>query len=630
MTTERSKQPLQSSASDSQAAPVSKDFITANTEKLYREMGERIANEAALNGYIAIQDDYRRIDECYSFLCGIAALAGLSKPENCTEKKHAELEKAMSTADYKEFICLYNVFTSSEYDDAVAEILLNGTRKKEAAAAFMYHTFRTNTDEQTRCLAYEEYLSSFGCSKQLAAELFARWEYAASKCNDACAEKYYGLAKKCCGGNHYILSPREVIFLDASHDEMRIAGYYLAGKEAVSNSFSKAVLAKITDSLEKTDASNFCNYTKDRIADCIISTVYVINSTNTADISSELLDRFSESVATLEGLDATSLFSSLFEIWLEKAKANDHKGADICFSILHKLAPGAVANGVNITAEQLDFATNGNCRTGANVINLREKVTSTTQISMSRKEYVKSILDELEKIDFPSECTYIQDAAKDCADGLFNFIRIKRINNNEFDALRNFALKNQGYNDICYKIDELNRNSYSNTQDIIPITHNLYAVSNTLKPSATSPKKTVNNKPSVSKDSSKSENAEKTLGPVYLLQMILGFILISLSFTDMGYTSESEKGVLTALLVGALIVYVLVSVISVVSTAKNKQLVPGVPMIIIESVLITACFMINTFILTSSGAEDIPSAAGTAFAVIFIANLIIKIKSRKL
>ena len=77
METQRNIKPLQSISGTNQKTAMARDFISSNTEKLYRQKYENIITESAVNSYLGIDDDCKIIEESYGFLCDIAKIAGL-------------------------------------------------------------------------------------------------------------------------------------------------------------------------------------------------------------------------------------------------------------------------------------------------------------------------------------------------------------------------------------------------------------------------------------------------------------------------------------------------------------------------------------------------------------------------
>lgn len=619
METQRMAKPAQGIASAPETAALAKDFITSGTEKLYREMHESIIKESAVNGYLAIQENHRNIDESYRFLCDIARIAGLKEPENSTGAKRSELEKIMNTPDYKEFICLYNVFTASSYDDAVKDILLNGNRKKEAGAAFMYHTFRINTDEQTQCMAYAEYLKAFGGSKELAKELFSRWEYCTSNGSTDVSEKYFELTGKCCENNPDFLGKSESSLLRADSDEIRIAAHYLTVERAVTQDLSEDSIMLLIRSLEKTNSKDYCEYTKNCISNCIITVYTRLSDASAEKVSPEVWDMLAENLLSTEAVDRSFMFGCIFNAWTGKAKDKEFKSADACFTALHKLSSAVTADGNIITAEQLEFAAKGNGSNGARLVSLRQ--------SMDSYSHVNMVVEELSKINYSDECTYVQRLANGCAEEMYRLIDKCCVMNHHKSMypLRDFTKNKKEYADVYKKADAYikereRKEKAAAASKPAPNRNN----STASKPASNNPVR-IDNKQQL-KDlnrNPKDKKAEQTMGPVYLPQMIMGFILISLGFTAMGEFIEYPSLFPVWAVLG--IAFLITTFVSVYNSYNKRKLAPTTLMIIVESVLNIACFAINTYM--NSGKT--PMGATLIFLVILIGNIVIKAKCRE-
>ena len=621
MATQRSNQTRQNSTSMSQTAPMHKDFITVDTEKLYRQAYEDIKKEAETNGYLSIDDSIIEIKDSYSFLCDIAKVMGTNTPSLIAAAKKLEpYEKIKESADYKEFLNLYNAFENSVFDDSINEIRLKGKRKNIASTIFMYHTFRENTEEQTLCLAYEEYLNIFGCSSPLAQELFTRWEYYAINNNLECAIEYLKLAKKCCENNANLLCSDKACFLNADLDEVKTAILFLSEKEALKNALTVNDIQIITEQLQNTNAVNFGQYTKNIISDCIFSITNKLNANIAQDFSPQLMLEFAKSLFSIGETDPFRIFVCIYQIWLIEADNHDFDNADVCGSLLREIAPYAkTTGGYKTSSSEIELANTGNLKLAAELIGYKASYSG-----------LNETISILSKIDYSSECDYVQGLAHKLALSQYEIIRESSGSKKErIDYMREFCKFLNGkeeYADIYKKAidfirgrDEVReKKSRSSTPWNKPIKN---------KPER---KKVKKSKPAVFKNNEQNKKEEEEHGPIFPVQMILGFVLMSFSFLDFGYLGESAQKELNNLLIAFLVVYAIFSLIYIIRVVYKKGAGPSGLMIFGESFLIIACLAVNMIIINLSGRADVPvSGVYVSMAVLF-GNLIVKLFCRKL
>ncbi len=619
MVTQRINQAVHNTdtAQDTQLS-MGKDTISINTEQLYRNAYGEIMNESAVNGYLSIQEDFRNIDECFDFLCEIANLAGLNPPKSIADKKRAELEKIVNTPDYKEFMCLYNIFTTSNYNNAVEEIRLNGKRKEIARAVFLYYNARRNTDEEKRVVFYEEYLNIFGGDKALAEDLFTRWEYNVTNGNNKYTEKYLELTRKCCENSLSFLGPKKSSILTAGNDEIRIAEYYLNLEKNLDNQVTEKNLNQLIESLGKTRTDNLCEYTKS----CIINSIlipYIRATDEVADQTSrEAWDKLNSCLIPVGEKNCPMMFSCIFEMWNIKASLGAFKGADICFSALHTLASVVKPEVSIITAEQLDFALNGNGSAGAKVLCLYKAINSAAD--------TQKIVDELSAIDYISECPYVKSMMRKCVDELWELNKVCKIQGHMqfMFSLRDYTKKYKDFDDIYQNtlkyIKEKNDRNRAN-QRPAPISQR--SSSNAAKIDSQTIK-SLKNKNLIPKDNKKS--LESMLGPIFPVQIILGFVIMSLAFIPFDYEHPKIMSDLTFLWLVLGLFYPIFSFFYISSRVKKANAGAKLRMIVIESLLNLGCLYINCQILLQSGVKDFPIPSVVFFLIVFISNIILKYK----
>ena len=622
MATERSKQLRQNSDQDSQFPPVCKDFITVNTKKLYAQAYEDLKKEAETNGYLSIDSDIKAIGDSYSYLCDIAKIAGARPPlPGIVEQKRRMLENKKSTADYEEFIFLYNAFEGYVDDDAVFafnKIRLNGKRKNIASALLMHLSFTEySVSEKAICLAYDVYLDTFGGSKQLAEELFAKWETYCTSSIDSCSHTYFKLAKKCCENNPTFLEKDEIDFLNADSDEMETAALFLSQMKAIRIALSIDNIQIITRQLGNIDARDYSQYTTKLISDCIKYIHNTLNSDTVRKFTSELILRFAKSLLSANIRNPDLVFACIYEIWRMEAENQDFDSADVCGSLLREIAPYAKPLFTyGIDSSVIDLADKGNLRLAAELIGYK--------VSYYGLSETISILS---KIDYSTECDYVRRSAHYLALSQYDIIRNSaKFKKERIDYMREFCKFLKGkeeYADIYSKAidfikgrDEVReKESRSSTSSNKPIKN---------KPEE---KKVKKSKPAVFKngEQKKAEN-ETEHAPVYLLQMIYGFVFISLSCIDYGDLNTKMQGALTAIWILMLIAYIVITVVSICVTAKKTDMAPKGYMIFIETLLNIACFAINMMIFHVNGGI----AATGAFTSVFFINLVIKILCRSI
>ena len=138
-------------------------------------------------------------------------------------------------------------------------------------------------------------------------------------------------------------------------------------------------------------------------------------------------------------------------IWLRKVKDRDFDGAEVCYSIMHELAP-SVTPGNYVYSNTIEFAMNGNSRLGAEIVSLSKNLNSATQTDQ--------VIEMLEKIDYNSECAYIQRFAHDCAMEIFRLIERCQIQGHiqYMYTLRDFTKNKKEYADVYKKAVEYIKN----------------------------------------------------------------------------------------------------------------------------------------------------------------------------
>lgn len=591
-------------------------FYYCQYKKLYAQAYEDLKKEAETNGYLSIDSDIKAIGDSYSYLCDIAKIAGARPPlPGIVEQKRRMLENKKSTADYEEFIFLYNAFEGYVDDDAVFafnKIRLNGKRKNIASALLMHLSFTEySVSEKAICLAYDVYLDTFGGSKLLAEELFAKWETYCTSSIDSCSHTYFKLAKKCCENNPTFLEKDEIDFLNVSNEELSIAEYFITKRRIINKSFSNAEFLDITQRLEGVETSDLCEFTQNCIFQCIICVTGGFVEYSTEEIPTDLIDRFCERVIALDFYPSL-IFESVFEAWTNKAKTYYFKSAEFTYLFLRRLVPCATADGKKITAEQIEFAEKGNSDIGAYIVCLEAELSYNTMVDRA--------IESLAKVDFSKECAYIQNMAHSCADKLYRLISSSKNDKQDINMrlLRDFTKGKKGYADVYHKAVDFIKEKGS--------THN-----NAPQKQAASDRSAVQrNTGAVSSpaNNSKPKKAEnkKEHAPVYLLQMIYGFAFISLSCIDYGDLNTKMQGALTAIWILMLIAYIVITVVSICVTAKKTDMAPRGYMIFIETLLNIACFAINMMIFHVNGGI----AATGAFTSVFFINLVIKILCRSI
>lgn len=618
MVTQHSKQFNRNGTQNNRVIPLSKDFITADTEKLYHQAHEDIKTESENNNYLSIDNNIKAIEDSFSFLCNVAKIMGTNAPlPSVSAKKLEPYERIKKTDDYKEFLCLYNAFENSVLNDDVNEILQKGKRKNIASAIFMYHTFRESNEENALCLAYKEYLNAFGGSSPLAQELFARWEHCAANRNFECATEYFELAKKCCENNADFLSEDKACFLNADFDEVKTAALFLSEMKTIRTALSIDDIQIIAGRLENIDARNYSGYTTKLISDCIRYICNTLNNGTIRKFTSELILRFAKSLLSANIQNPDVIFACIFRIWRMEAENYDVDSADVYGSLLREIAPYATsAGGYEITSSEIELANSGNMRLAAELIGFKASYSG-----------LSDTISILSGIDYSSECSYVRRLAHYLACSQYDIIRKStKFKNERINNMREFCKFLKGkeeYEDVYKKAidfikgrDEVReKESRSSTSSNKPIRN---------RPKE---KKVKKSKPAVFKngEQKKVEN-ETEHAPVYLLQMIYGFVFISLSCVDYGDLNTKMQGALTAIWIAMLIAYIVITVVSIYVTAKKKDMAPKGYMIFIETLLNIACFAINMMIFRVNGGI----AATGAFTSVFFINLVIKILCRSI